>query len=64
MTAAAPRVALRDECAACLLLPTTLCLVCVGRRVHDVHLLRGRHILECRCVKGVPAALPPFPRTP
>ena len=30
--------------------------VCVGRRVHDVHLLHGGHVLECRCVESVPAA--------
>ena len=29
----------------------------------DVHLVPRGHVLECRCVESVPAALSPFPRT-
>ena len=37
---------------------------CAGRGVHVHLILHGGHILERRCVESVPAALPPFPRTP
>ena len=37
---------------------------CAGGGVHVHLLLHGGHILERRCVESVPAALPPFPRTP